>query len=77
MIFMTGQDKKDPNIEWDYYGWMHGKEEWDQYVDGTDKGDDIPECNHVFQIILTGPKGFCKLCNRDGKLRDDGSVEWL
>lgn len=42
-----------------------------------DSSDPHKVCIHEFSVLLSGPKGFCTKCNRDGRLTSRGDVEWL
>jgi len=41
-------------------------------------GGNLPAtCNHQFVFIFNGPKGYCKKCNRDGRINEKGDIVWV
>ena len=62
-----------------YYEWLTSEQSWYEYLNKDMVMSTSTEtCKHEFQYILNGPKGFCKLCDINGKINTEtGEIVWV
>ena len=39
-------------------------------------GPEFASCNHVYSPLFSSNEGFCKKCDRDGFINNEGRVQW-